>query len=275
MPPPKSHVPDFASHSYWQQRFAADEPPAGFEWLGLPPIFAAFIQDWASGALADEDAVDEGREPSVLSPPPPDILHIGSGSSRLSNELRRWHPSSLARILNVDFAGAAVSWGRQREIDEFGPSTAAAGSMRWATLDLLASADVVDAVGPASRRPTRPLLVIDKSTADALSCGPWRPSPFADDADRQQEPRLLHPLALLARNLALVAPEASTWLVYTYSAADRLAGIDLGGLWERTRKELVDVPELDAAGRVVVGRPCVQHAMEVWARTAAPAPAIA
>lgn len=264
--------PEFHAQAYWDARFRkGGEPAGGHEWLGLPEAFTSACRTWLEALAGDGQQAEDRRpvmpaegstEPLV---PPPDILHIGSGSSQLSFDLRRWLPAGCRpdRILNVDFSPAAVALGRLQEDEQFGELAGGSGhsSMRWATLDLLASADFVALVRPATDRPSRPILILDKSTSDALSCGPAWPSPF-DKAESD-----LHSLALLGRNLALVAPEGSTWLVHSYSH-DRFDGIDLDGLWNRTHKELIDVPDLDADGRPIFGRPCVQHSTEVWRRTA-------
>jgi hypothetical protein len=273
--------PDFHARAYWDARFGAGgEPVGGHEWLGLPETFTSACRTWlealadsGSGRRADArrhalQSMEGGSE--LPPPPPPDVLHIGSGSSQLSFDLRRWLPTDCPPdcILNVDFSPAAVAAGSQQESEQFGEPTDGASSMRWATLDLLDSTDVVALVRPATERPHRPLLILDKSTSDALSCGPALQSPF----DRTGP--AIHPLALLGRNLALVAPEGSTWLVHSYSH-DRFGGIDLGdGLWVRTRKELIDVPDLDKEGQPILGRPCVQHSTELWVRTAREVPTI-
>lgn len=271
--------PNFHAKAYWEARFGAGgEPAGGHEWLGLPEAFTSACRAWLAALSSDDEMPSPARHSGLKEDDhggrlaPPHVLHIGSGSSQLSFDLRRWLPMACppACILNVDFAPTAVALGRRLETEQFGElSSGSSGqhSMRWATLDLLASADVVTLVRPATERPTRPILILDKSTSDGLSCGPALPSPF----DKTEVS--LHPLALLARNLALVAPQGSTWLIQSYSH-DRFGGIDLGGLWSRASRQLVDVPDLDDAGKPILGRPCVQHSTEVWIRTALEPPVL-
>lgn len=252
---PPQDPPDFASQAYWQRRFTSGEPSSGFEWLGLPLVFTSYIQTWLRDLDGNaEDATALGGNTLSL-----DVLHIGSGSSSLSFDLRSYLPPSVSpsRILNVDYAQAAVDWGKTREKETFEP----AEGMRWEALDLLDTFQVVNLIGRPSCT-SSPLLIIDKSTSDALSCGPSLFSPLEPQKN-------IDPLPLLALNLALVSPPQTDWLVQSYSQ-DRFAGVDLGGWWDVVQKELVDVPELgEEAKDDGVGRPKLQHGMVVLRRTEA------
>lgn len=252
---PPQAPPDFASQAYWQRRFTNGEPSSGFEWLGLPLVFISYIQTWLQDLDGNaEDAPSLGG--NTLSP---NVLHIGSGSSSLSFDLRRYLPPSVSpsRILNVDYAQAAVDWGKTRERETFD----SAGGMRWEAVDLLDTSQVVNLIGrPSSSTTSSPLLIIDKSTSDALSCGPSLPSPLVPQ-------QTIDPLPLLVLNLALVSPPRTDWLVQSYSQ-DRFAGVDFGGWWDVVQKELVDVPELGTEDKDDgVGRPKLQHGMVVLRRT--------
>lgn len=88
--------------------------------------------------------------------------------------------------------------------------------MRWEILDLLDWEMTRDLLlGPGrnstAAAPSR-LLILDKSTADAISCGPdvWTPL-----LGHKASP--IHPAEVLALHLGAVAEEGSIWLALSYS----------------------------------------------------------
>ncbi|KAF8468030.1 hypothetical protein JB92DRAFT_3059782 [Gautieria morchelliformis] len=119
------------------------------------------------------------------------MLHLGSGSSDLSNCLRHLlfpehnqdgcrDISSSAVILNVDFAAAAIEAGRRREQEEFGGARNGIGNMRWAVVDLLDWASFKRSCDEHCGRQFN--LIVEKSCTDALACGAdVQLGPFSED----------------------------------------------------------------------------------------------
>jgi hypothetical protein len=290
-------MPEYATKSYWENRFTSPsaEPPTGFDWLAPPSVFQDLLLE--SLAATDPSHLDLADQ-SI--PSPPRILHIGSGTSNLSFELREWlclsstdlpSPSRPSRILpssippsaitNVDFSPAAISWGRAREMSRFEAFSAAPNeSMVWQVVDLLSPSDLVSTL-PSPSIPYS--IIIEKSTSDALSCGhplPLPPLPnFSAHLSAPTSPlasssastsvSLLPPIQVLARNLALVTRPSSIWLAMSYSLYRFSDPELLGGLWDVVRCVEVDAPvEEGKEGGEVVGRPTVKHGIWVLRRTA-------
>ncbi|KAI5457150.1 hypothetical protein BGZ63DRAFT_365369 [Mariannaea sp. PMI_226] len=125
---------DFEKQSYWHERFTSE---TSFEWLLSSEEFMRIL----------------GPVVSQLSPSNAKILHLGFGTSDLQNHLRA---RGFTNVLNIDYEPLAVPRGQDLELKAFGNVV-----MRYAVQDVtqltLAPDDKFD-------------LIIDKSTADAVSC---------------------------------------------------------------------------------------------------------
>ncbi|KAK3395753.1 S-adenosyl-L-methionine-dependent methyltransferase [Sordaria brevicollis] len=160
-------MPDFDKQSYWHQRF---ESETAFEWL-IPsttfmPILDAFLEK-----LPESDA---------------NILHLGFGTSDLQTHLRT---RGFDNITNVDYEPLAIERGRHLEKAAFGDV-----KMRYITAD----ATHLDAVSDISFQKYH--LVIDKSTADAISCA-------GDDA-----------VLAMAQGIHRSLADGGVWISVSYSA---------------------------------------------------------
>ncbi|KAK3936216.1 Endothelin-converting enzyme 2 [Diplogelasinospora grovesii] len=124
----------FDKQNYWHERFASE---SHFEWLIPSDRFMATLERHLE------------RLPNFAK-----ILHLGSGTSDLQNHIRA---RGFEHITNVDYEPLAIERGRQLEQDAFGDVklTYVVGDVTQ--LDLQLAGEVYD-------------LVIDKSTADAVSC---------------------------------------------------------------------------------------------------------
>ncbi|KAJ4286621.1 hypothetical protein N0V88_007910 [Collariella sp. IMI 366227] len=124
---------DFENQSYWHDRFMSE---TSFEWLASSPAFlkvlAPRLQQLPSSAR---------------------ILHLGSGTSDLHNQLRH---RGFLDVTNVDYEPLALDRGRELERNEFGNSR-----MKYCVADVTR----LDLKEGAYH------LAIDKSTADAIACG--------------------------------------------------------------------------------------------------------
>lgn len=167
--------PPFASQAYWDARFYSN--PGAFDWLQpasiLDPHILAALHKPSSG--------------------PPNILHIGCGTSLLSHHLRA-HVGDPAQIHNVDFSREAITLGQAREKEIFeaqeqvgegqsvditsvhkpseqntantSDSKRVSGSyMRWDVLDLLSVPSLRAVCHPESYS-----LIVEKSCSDAIAC---------------------------------------------------------------------------------------------------------
>jgi len=239
--------PDFSSLGYWETRFlGGHEPSSGFEWLSTPSALQQLVLEWHSSLPATSSF-------------PPKILHIGSGTSSLSNSLRTWLSPSIPpiNILNVDYSPTAVVWGKAKEVEEFGEAQQEGEGMSWGVVDLLDPVQLQQVLATTSSASPWS-LIIEKSTSDALSCGP-----LLDNG-------VVEPLTILARNLARIAPEGGTWLALSYSS-DRFPKENLEGHWVVEKVVKVSARSgregKEGEGETKVGVPVVEHGIYVLKRT--------
>jgi len=253
-------TPSFESRQYWDSRFT--KSPQSFDWLVspsvlIPPLLAALSPD---------------KPPNSSTP---SILHIGCGTSNLSNLLRRHVPPCT--ITNVDFSHRAIQLGIQREREEFEEARTGGGkgSMSWATADLLDWRSIQSSFGrnhgdskpPGSDHRelhgdsihstlsacnARFSIVIEKSCADAIACGedisisvPYRLDQAVNCTKTTDEAMYIHPVCLLAIHLAALTKPGGTWIVLSYSDTrfDCLAGEEGGNDYFRESKKVGAVPD--------------------------------
>ncbi|KAI1642883.1 S-adenosyl-L-methionine-dependent methyltransferase [Daldinia loculata] len=132
--------PDFEKQSYWHERFSSE---TSFEWLASSESFMSIIEPYLS-------------TPSHTYENAPRILHLGSGTSDLQNCFRS---RGYLDVTNVDYEPLAIERGRQLEQVAFG--------------DVRMKYIVADATQLACyfSRDQKFDIVVDKGTADAVSCG--------------------------------------------------------------------------------------------------------
>ncbi|KAF8602884.1 hypothetical protein BDV93DRAFT_523733 [Ceratobasidium sp. AG-I] len=206
---PRAGVPtDYSSQSYWTSRFAQEST---FEWLSSSSTLLPRI----SSALDDIQ--------------PSKIIHIGCGNSELSLDVRqllqdrRESTDTGPEVTNIDYAPPALERMKAAEMTRFGDT-----KMRWEAVDLLDWSATSQSILKTSDEslslntkddntepvitPTR-LLILDKSTADAISCGPDIHTPLLGG-----EASLVHPTEALALHLGALAAEGSVWLALSYSS---------------------------------------------------------
>ncbi|KAI1774223.1 hypothetical protein F4818DRAFT_76770 [Hypoxylon cercidicola] len=128
---------DFEKQSYWRQRFASE---VSFEWLASSQSFMSIIEPYLL-------AICQGRTAS--------ILQLGSGTSDLQNYFRQ---RGCVDVTNVDYEPLALERGRQIEKAAFGDVR-----MKY----VVADATQLDSDIPEH---CKFHIVVDKSTADAVSC---------------------------------------------------------------------------------------------------------
>ncbi|KAJ1308076.1 hypothetical protein OPQ81_002141 [Rhizoctonia solani] len=242
-------MPDYSSPEYWLSRFQKE---THFEWLGSGHIISLHVAR-AFGRTLSEDGTwspDPSGE-NATTPRPTKILHIGSGTSKISLHLRSL---VLAPIVNIDFVENCLTQLRQFELNAFGNV-----KMGYEQLDMLDWEQVEAQLRGKEGEET--VLIIDKSTSDAISCGPDRPSPFSSC--------LIPPVKVLAFNLAALSSPGSIWLALSYSTS---RFDEIGELWNI--EERVKIPVTGGQQKEGVWAPEVWHTLFVLRRTDASLPSI-
>jgi hypothetical protein len=210
--------PEYADRSFWEARFTKEQH---CEWLGAGEPLLKYVR-------AHLEALRRSKPDNI-----PTTLHIGAGTSLMSESIldlyeRLGYTDGMA-IMNTDFAAEAIAKAkRARESSR----TSGLRSM-WIKADALSWGDMISLSskyhddgggGPAFD------AVVDKSTSDAISCGPdivLRLDP--NNQSRNQHPALiaalkdqnevvLEPLQLLALHLAAIVRPGGLWAVLSYSA---------------------------------------------------------
>lgn len=126
----------------------------------------------------------------------------------------------VPEIINIDYAPPALERMKAAEIARFGDT-----KTRWEVVDLLDWSATSQAISGVSDKPglslnsrkhtiiPARLVIIDKSTADAISCGP---DIYTSLVDSGSSP--VHPTEALALHLGALAAEGSIWLALSYSS---------------------------------------------------------
>ncbi|KAL1388205.1 hypothetical protein HDK64DRAFT_329508 [Phyllosticta capitalensis] len=325
-------APSFGSREYWDCRFSRD--PTAFDWLvpatrldrHIRAVIRAFPSDDPFPRIhhigCGTSALSFQLRRLVLRP----SQVLNSDYSRAAVEIGRTREEEL---FGTGAAGV-VGEGEQEQVrhrdqgvgvspeSESEAPSMPRESMRWRTLDLLsAPAMAEESCGVA--------LVVDKSTSDCIACVddvavtlPYSlqplpsPSPPTPDAEPPPPPPTtttsakIHPLHVLAVNLAATTAPGGRWLCVSYSGArfpfldpqptradegalrgDVLAAgfVHPGRLWRLEACERIEVEADDeeedgdgdededdkgrgrAGGVAVVHRPRIEHHLYVLVRT--------
>ncbi|KAJ4323070.1 hypothetical protein N0V94_002094 [Neodidymelliopsis sp. IMI 364377] len=270
--PPKA--PPFGSQDYWDQRFAKNPTP--FDWLSEPTALDPFVGEGLRAAREEE----------------PRILHVGCGSSLLSQHLKT-HVKHAQQVHNVDYSEVVIDLERKRDREQISGGQREA-LMRWDAVNLLNHKSLLAVCGLSEYS-----IVVDKSTSDAISCADdvICPLPYgistrsADTARRiEVEPKEIpvHPLQVMAVHLALVTKPGARWISLSYSSErypfleGQVASVDEDGtavtgipdprlLWTVTDKQQIEAKEQEnGSGNGVTHRPKVYHWIYVLQRTNVP-----
>ncbi|OCH87461.1 hypothetical protein OBBRIDRAFT_796167 [Obba rivulosa] len=272
--------PEYQLASYWDDRFKHEQH---FEWLGdgsdsILPHLEAYLR---STMIA----------PHVF---PPRLLHIGAGSSTLSERILETYRQVLRDnvdgrlIVNMDFSEVSVRQGEEvegkRRLESERMQWVQADALKWS--DLLTLADGQNAEGYFA-------IIVDKSTSDAISCAddiPLKSSPDLHPLLRSYveesilptgEPMFLHPVGLLALHLASLVRPGGIWISLSYSSSrfafldhpveNDMGSIHPGVFWALERVEGVEAPS--GQQKTGINAPNVLHQVYIMRRTDAPASA--
>jgi hypothetical protein len=226
--------PPYGTADYWDERFRTETEP--YDWLEDASILDADINN---ALKAHKDDATESR-----------ILHIGSGTSKLSLHLREF-VKDPGHVQHADFSIEAVEWGRGQEKSTYGFEWEEGGAdtkqlegyglvpenlqlempmMKWTQTSLLSLESVISTCTLGGYQ-----VIVDKSCCDAIACASWVtvPIPFyfhlgsmesiATPATEEKVPTFdddeysIHPINLLAIHLALVTSAGAQWIALSYS----------------------------------------------------------
>jgi hypothetical protein len=262
--------PSFSDVEYWDKRFRTNTK--AFDWLCPESCF-------------DEELAALARSGYSMQ-----VLHIGSGTSMISFHLSRTLPPS-SRIRNLDFSIEAVEWGRNRETESRTTSNNGfplQAPLEWTQASCLSLESLLATTVPRSVD-----VIVDKSTSDAIACGPdiaVQPLLTRKQEHAQKSSLLglrLHPLYILAFNLAVLAKPGARWLCLSYSndrfpfysdlTSSSPSSVPEGVLdptryWRLLQKKDIQVEEqVDGESKKHAGcavhRPATNHWMYVLERT--------
>ncbi|GJJ09145.1 hypothetical protein Clacol_003367 [Clathrus columnatus] len=196
-------VPDYSSRDYWDRRFTSDDDNV-FEWLQPLSSITPFIRP----------EVEVRKRTNVK------LLHIGCGSSLLSNELRRLLKAQEERsiILNVDFSPTAIERGQQYELKEFGNV-----KMCWGIVDLLDWANIRAVCSDNNIYFFD--IIVEKSCSDAIACGLSIEMDVMSSESSSGNPEshgitkeIVLPQIALAVHLGRITRPGAVWIALSYSS---------------------------------------------------------
>ncbi|KAI0784976.1 hypothetical protein C8Q75DRAFT_776996 [Abortiporus biennis] len=291
--PPQYHL-----KSFWEARFNKEHH---FEWLGdgketiIPPL-----HKFLTSTLEKQNQQTQERcqsEIEIHHHTCPRLLHIGAGTSALSNHVLDEYRSVFEKdgkklengtIVNTDFSEIVVERGNEERKKE-----EAAGCVCWEKGDMLKWEDVVKLVVSNGKRDDLFSVIIDKSTSDAISCGE---DIVFSEAEKENSPTpsplvqsfllshfeinelKLPPMEVLALHLASVTKPGGIWIALSYSnnrfsflnePTKGLEGTRLvcGLHWKLEDVYGVDAPSGQEGKEGVSFAPVVQHHVYVLRRT--------
>ncbi|CDO75500.1 hypothetical protein BN946_scf184935.g36 [Trametes cinnabarina] len=211
--------PDYESRQYWNARFDEEKH---FEWLGdgidtiIPHVSSFLLNPQKSGRYRSNV--------------PARLLHIGAGTSSLSERLRELYISVYGddvdeiAIVNTDFAETLVARKREAEAAKCAMGGPQKG-MRWVSADALKWNEMSKITGSESELFD---LVVEKSTSDAISCGEdvtycgvesnLHPAFHSYLAAEQGRTLTLSPVEVFAIHLASLVRPGGLWIALTFSS---------------------------------------------------------
>lgn len=221
--------PEYHLQSFWDSRFKTE---SCFEWLGdgentIIPCVQAYLQS---------------RHDAFSVEVPPRVLHIGAGTSSLSERIRDTIRDTYGdrldegAIVNVDFSETVVQRSLEREMAR--AQEGRGRGMRWAHADVLKWSDLArlatipDGSKDGGGRQALFDIVVDKSTSDAVSCGD--DCIFDDPPSCDYHPAIkrqldshtriagalkVDPVQLLALHLASLVRPGGIWIVLSFSSS--------------------------------------------------------
>ncbi|KAF2746425.1 hypothetical protein M011DRAFT_80156 [Sporormia fimetaria CBS 119925] len=235
-----ANPPPFGSQEYWESRFTTNPNP--FEWLEAPTALDPFLTKALQTAPEpDPHILHIGCGTSLLSSHlrahvnDPETIHnldYSEVAIRLGKERERElfpvqretlhrdesHPDNH-ETSEVTASPAPSTVNPRAAVSPVSiPSTA---YMRWSSADLLSPTSLSTVCQPQSY-----YIIVEKSTSDSIACAPdlSLPLPYpvgtssaVHPSNLTETPTPIHPLHILAINLALVTKPGGYWISMSYS----------------------------------------------------------
>ncbi|WOO77785.1 EEF1A lysine methyltransferase 4 [Vanrija pseudolonga] len=170
---------DYSSKVYWEDRLSRESAADGFEWLVPSDVLIPVVH----AALPDA----RGTRPLNL-------LHFGCGTSSLGIDVQH-HLGGGVRVVDSDYASSAL---RDTQLDQ----------VPLMEMDMLSLPSLLKHMPPDGWD-----VLLDKSTADAISCGPAIPA--TDTALDRRVDAIEH----LCHNAARVTRVGGRWICASYSSS--------------------------------------------------------
>ena len=222
--------PDFSSSTYWSTRFESER---SFEWLVrsedlVPLIVDSFLHLWQSQESRSDACAGSGpssSKPREAGRKPWRILHLGCGTSTLGQDVQLALQGTIRAPQHGSLAMAKGEEVAVVDTDYVVPSHRCS-SIPFEQCDILdprSLETLIHKCRKLARSAPDPEdqveeegfwdMVIDKSTADAISCGPSIPrTPGSGPSSSDR-----HPLDVMADNLGGVVQQGGIWICVSYS----------------------------------------------------------
>lgn len=230
----KEIVSDFSAPEYWSNRFEREK---AFEWLAdtraIGPMVLELVQELSQARLKQSQyplsTISTQTTDTDKPKPPLNILHFGCGTSSLGPDLATLLNSNGINVKLVDADYVAKSISSEKAGKE--------GNAKRNKVPLI-NLNVLD---PDELEATKPDggwdLLLDKSTADAISCGRGikrrigngntsgsngdekrSQGAEVEDSVQESEYELVEPIQILCDNLAAITRKDGKWLCVSYSS---------------------------------------------------------
>lgn len=204
--------PDFSSSEYWSNRFTKE---TSFEWLSESDVILPLILEVIAEVVKSRSATRGGSSSNGHAGPsthdPLKVLHLGCGTSNLGSQLQhildqRQGSAYPVQVIDADYVASTITTDRSIPLIQM---------------------DVLDR--EALHRKTEEQcgdagwdFILDKSTADAISCGlnievstiePRLENKESNDLE------VVRPMVAMCSNLASVTRPGSRWMSISYSSS--------------------------------------------------------
>ena len=191
--------PDFSSKEYWTSRFEEENE---FEWLARSEVIVSLVIRLAEEVLSQRRTTtitSTGEREESSDQRSVRILNFGCGSSSLGVDLQNGLSEHFDSQVRVDRTTVQVV-----DADYVQPELLSARSIPVVQLDVLD----IQSLDALKQEFGEWDILVDKSTADAISCGP---NITTDNGDTKE------PIEVLCDSLANATKKGTKWVSISYS----------------------------------------------------------
>jgi hypothetical protein len=204
--------PDFSSSEYWSNRFTKE---TSFEWLSESDVILPLILEVIAEVVKSRSTT-RGESSSIGDAGPSThgplkVLHLGCGTSNLGSQLQHTldqedGPEYPVQVIDADYVASTITTERSVPLIQMNVLDREALHRR-----------TEEQCGDAGWD-----LILDKSTADAISCGPnVEVSTIKPGLESKEfnDLEVVRPMAAMCSNLACVTRPGSRWMSISYSSS--------------------------------------------------------